>query len=456
MRRRAAPLPAAFLLAALAFGPAAAADGDPARPGGDATSFAHRDVSAFSQFSGNLSFDRQFDFKVGDGIFRKLWVSAPSSTKSSDGLGPLYNARGCQSCHLKDGRGHPAADGEQPSSLLYRLALGDGAPDPVYGRQLQTFAIQGHPAEVQISNSVERHVAHLAAGRNVTLEKSVPHFAWNYGTPGAGLTLSPRIAPPMIGMGLLEAIPEADILAREDPDDRDGDGIRGVANRRAGRPGIGRFGWKAGAASVAEQTANAFLNDIGLGTAIHPQGYGDCTQAQAACRAAPHGDDKGDGIEVPAAMFDLVVFYSKNLAVPHRPKANDPAVRRGEKLFADAGCSACHVPRQHTGAGTDQPHLANQTIYPYTDLLLHDMGKGLADGQIEDRASGRQWRTPPLWGLGLTKTVSGHDRLLHDGRAHGPLEAILWHDGEAHGARARVAAMKAGDLDALLAFLDSL
>lgn len=456
MRPRALLAAMAALAAIAAWTAAATEDGDPSRPGGMATSLKRRDSSAFSQSSANLSFERQFDFKVGDGVFRKLWVSSPSSTISSDGLGPLYNARACQSCHLKDGRGHPPAASEQPSSLLYRLALSDGAPDPIYGRQLQTFAVQGMEAEATVAGTVERRVVELAAGRRVTLEKTVPRFVWHYGAPQAGLTFSPRVAPPMIGMGLLEAIPEADILAREDPDDRDGDGIRGLANRREGRPGIGRFGWKAGAATVEEQSANAFLNDMGLGTRRNPLPFGDCTPAQSACRAAPHGDDKEDGVEVPDALFDLVVFYSRNLAMPARPRARDPIVRKGENLFAEIGCAACHTPRQRTGESAAQPHLANQTIFPYTDLLLHDMGDDLADGQVEDRASGRHWRTPPLWGLGLTKTVSGHDRLLHDGRARGPLEAILWHGGEAKAARDKAAALNAADLDALLAFLDSL
>lgn len=456
MKPRAVLAAMAALTAIAAWAANAAEDGDPSRPGGAATSLKRRDISAFSQSSANLTFESQFDFKVGDGVFRKLWVSSPASTASSDGLGPLYNARACQSCHLKDGRGHPPPQGEQPSSLLYRLALPDGAPDPVYGRQLQTFAVQGMEAEATVTGEIERRVVKLAAGRAVTLEKTVPRFDWHYGAPQTGLTLSPRVAPPMIGMGLLEAIPEADILAREDPDDRDGDGIRGIANRHEGRAAIGRFGWKAGAATVEAQSANAFLNDMGLGTRLHPRPFGDCTPAQIACRTAPHGDDKGDGVEVPDALFDLVVFYSRNLAVPARPRANDPAVRKGERVFADIGCAACHTPRQRTGASPAQPHLAYQTIFPYTDLLLHDMGEDLADGQVEDRASGRHWRTPPLWGLGLTKTVSGHDRLLHDGRARGPLEAILWHGGEAQPARDKAAALAAADLAALLVFLGSL
>ncbi|GAB4195088.1 MAG: di-heme oxidoredictase family protein [Thalassobaculales bacterium] len=451
---------ALFLAAALPALAAALPD-DEARPGGAATSKGPRNLSAFSQPSGNLSFARQFDFRLGDGVFRKLWVSAPSSTRSSDGLGPLYNARACQSCHLKDGRGRPPAAGEQPSSLLLRLARADGSPDPLYGRQIQSFAIQGHEAEAALAVDHVVHEVRLGDGTTVRLRRPVWRAAWLQGAPAPDTTLSPRVAPPMIGMGLLELIPEADILAREDPADRDGDGIRGIANREPGRPGIGRFGWKAGAASVAEQTANAFLNDMGLGNPVHPAGHGDCTAAQAACRAAPDGGETpADGgppePEVPQRLFDLTVFYARNLAVPTRPRAGEAEVRRGRDVFRQIGCAACHVPRQVTGPSDTQPHLAGQVIWPYSDLLLHDMGEGLADGQVEGRASGRHWRTPPLWGLGLTHTVSGHWLLLHDGRADGPLEAILWHGGEAAGARDRAAALSPAERAALLAFLGSL
>jgi CxxC motif-containing protein (DUF1111 family) len=272
--------------------------------------------------------------------------------------------------------------------------------------------------------------------------------------------ISPRVAPPMIGMGLLELIPEADILARADPEDRDGDGVRGRArlvwSRAENREMLGRFGWKASTPTVADQTADAFANDMGLSTAAVKSSAGDCTPAQAACRDAPNGDDDKEGVEVPAKMFDLTVFYARNLGVPARVKAGERRVLEGKQLFTQIGCAACHTPKHVTGTHPDRPEQSQQTIWPYTDLLLHDMGPGLADNRPEGTAGGQDWRTPPLWGLGLTQIVSDHTYLLHDGRARNVLEAILWHDGEAQGARERFARLSAAERAALLAFLDSL
>ena len=431
-------------------------------PGGNATSSSKlRDRSAFSHPSGNLSFERQLDFKVGDGIFRKLWVSSPSSTKSSDGLGPLFSARSCQSCHLKDGRGRPPAKGETAVSMVLKLSLPDGATDPMYGGQLQTAAIQGHVPEGQIDIAYHENAVTLADGRHVKLRS--PSYSirdLGYGPLQSDLRLSPRIAPPMIGMGLLELIPEADILARADPDDRDGDKIRGIArhvwSRAEDRQMLGRFGWKAGAATVADQVSNAFSNDMGLSSPLSKTPAGDCSDAQTTCRAAPTGDDNAEGVEVPAKMFDLTVFYARHLGVPERPAAADASALQGKRVFTAAGCAACHTPRHLTGSHPDRPELSGQTIFPYTDLLVHDMGDGLADGRPEGEASGRHWRTAPLWGLGLTATVSGHTLFLHDGRARNILEAILWHGGEAETARNRVIVLPAGERKALLAFLGSL
>ncbi len=433
--------------------------GDEARPGGTATSKGPRNRSAFSNPSGNMSFERQLDFKVGDGVFRKLWVAAPASTRSSDGLGPLFNARACQACHLKDGRGQPPGPGEAPSSLLFALSRPDGSPDPVYGKQLQTFGIQGHAAEANMTIAHQPLPVKLADGNLITLRQPLYRFTdFAYGPIAADTGFSPRIAPPMIGVGLLELIPEADILARADPEDRDGDGIRGRAHKvwspSEKRELLARFGWKAGTATVADQSATAFLNDMGLSTDLFPDGAGDCTAAQTACRAAPQGIETEGDAEVPRKLFDLTVFYARNLAVPTREGVNAPEVRHGQKLFGEIGCASCHVPRQVTGSHPERPELSNQVIWPYTDLLLHDMGEGLADsGSNADR---RLWRTPPLWGLGLTRRVNDHDFLLHDGRADGILEAILWHGGEAEAARNRVIGLSTTDRKALLRFLESL
>ena len=444
--------------------------------GGAATSFRSPDRNAFSHPSANMRFERQLDFHVGNGIFRKLWVSSPASTQSSDGLGPLFNARSCQSCHLKDGRGRPPAAGERAVSLLLRLSvpprddaerrrLAEGriptVPDAIYGGQLQNFSIQGVAAEGRIGIAWEERVVPLAGGAEVRLQH--PHYTVRdpgYGPLDPELMLSPRVAPPMIGLGLVEAIPEADILALADPGDADGDGISGRANRvwsaRHGRLVLGRFGWKAGAPSIEEQTARAFAGDIGLSSPLVPDSSGDCTARQTACRAAPHGSDPVEGVEVPGRMFDLVVFYAKHLAVPGRREVGDPTVLAGKRLFHEAGCTACHRPKFVTARDAGQPEHAFQLVWPYSDFLLHDMGEGLADRRPEGAASGREWRTPPLWGIGLTEEVSGHSRFLHDGRARGLLEAILWHGGEAEAARQAVARMGGEERAALLAFLRSL
>jgi CxxC motif-containing protein (DUF1111 family) len=273
--------------------------------------------------------------------------------------------------------------------------------------------------------------------------------------------MSPRVAPQMIGLGLLEQVPEAAILAKADPEDADGDGVSGKP-QRVWDPGhkvvaLGRFGWKAGAPRIDVQNQSAFSGDIGISTPLFPAPYGECTPAQAACREGPHGDDSEyDNLEANAQVTDLVLFYSRHLAVPARRDVDHPEVLRGKKLFHESGCIACHTPKFRTAPDGPEPELRSQLIWPYTDLLLHDMGPGLADGRPEGRAGGTEWRTPPLWGIGLTQTVSGHSFFLHDGRARNLTEAILWHDGEARRAREAFRTMDKPDRAALLRFLNSL
>lgn len=443
---------------------------------GASTSYKAPDGNAFSQFSANMAFHRQLDFKVGDGIFRKLWVSAPSSTVSSDGLGPLFNARSCQSCHLKDGRGRPPVGDEPAISMFLRLSVpprtekekADIAshrlavvPEPTYGTQLQNFSIQGLLAEGRMSIEYEEFPVKLSDGTVVSLRKPTYRAVdLNYGPMDKEAMLSPRIAPPMVGIGLLEAVTEEDILSWADPDDKNGDGIRGRASKvwsaAQGKVVAGRFGWKGGAASVAEQTAGAFAGDIGLSSALAPQSYGDCTERQAKCRTMPDGRDPEEGVEVLKTMFDLVVFYSRNLAVPARRDADHPEVLAGKRIFYQSGCIACHRPKFVTREDSAEPEQSYQLIWPYTDLLLHDMGEGLSDGRPEGAAGAYDWRTTPLWGIGLTKIVSGEWALLHDGRARSLLEAILWHGGEAETAKHNVVRLSKKDRDALIKFLESL
>lgn len=451
------------------------------KPAGAATVALVDNADAFSQLSGNMPFENQMDFKLGNGLFRKTWVASPSSTRASDGLGPLYNARACQDCHLKDGRGHtPATQDASRVSMFLRLSvpapagadLGAAAeiadylataPEPTYGGQLQDLAAPGHAPEAQMQVTYTDLPVTLGDGTVVTLRQ--PAYAASdlgYGPMAADVQLSPRVAPQMIGLGLLEAIPADRILSLADPDDANGDGISGRANvvisAQYGVPMLGRFGWKAGTPTIREQSAGAFAGDMGLSTPLHPEHWGDCTAGQDACRTAPAGaePDIRDGLEVDGESLDLVTFYSRNLGVPARRAPDAAQTLRGKELFYAAQCAACHVPKHVTNRLQGQPEQSFQLIWPFTDLLLHDMGEGLADHRPEARATGREWRTAPLWGLGLTQQVSGHTEFLHDGRARSLTEAILWHGGEGQAARDAFAALPAADRDALLTYLESL
>lgn len=451
-----------------------------ALPGGAATARQLVNRNAFSHPSANLTFEEEETFKIGNGFFTKNWVSSPSSTFASDGLGPLFNARSCQGCHLKDGRGHPPEAGEDATSMFLRLArapsapldegdraklaafLKDPRPDPTYGRQLQDFAVPGLKGEGRMRITYTDMPVTLADGTTVTLRK--PSYGVDdlaYGPMAKDVTLSPRVAQPMIGLGLVEAIAPTDILAHADPDDRDGDGISGRAglavDPKSGGIVLARFGWKASTATIRQQTADAFSGDMGISSPDAPDAYGDCTFGQSTCRAIPTGVQAAQGdTEAPDPVLDLVSFYARNLAVPARRSIDDPEVLAGKAAFYRSGCPACHTPKFVTSRNALGKAQAFQLIWPYSDFLLHDMGDGLADGQAVGVASGREWRTPPLWGIGLTRTVSDHTFFLHDGRARDLTEAILWHGGEAKAARDRFAALGERDRAALIKFLESL
>jgi len=431
--------------------------------------------SAFSQASGNISFERELDFKVGNGLFKKLWVSSPSSTLASDGLGPLYNARSCQRCHLKDGRGHPPEGPDDTAvSMLMRISIPGGSgkveieeylaslPEPTYGEQIQDFGIAGHASEANLEITYEDVEVKLSGGETASLRKPTYTLSnLGYGPTHPDMMMSPRVAPQMIGLGLLDAIPASEILARADPDDLDGDGISGraqiVMSREYGVPMLGRFGLKAGQPTVWEQSAAAFHGDIGISSTLFPSGAGECSERQTACRAAPDGNTLiHDGAEISGEALGLVSFYSSNLAVPARRDVDDPQVLHGKRVFYETGCTSCHTPKFVTHRLQDQPEQSFQLIWPYTDMLLHDLGPGLADNRPEARANGQEWRTPPLWGIGLTETVSGHTYFLHDGRARSLLEAVLWHGGEAEAQKQRVVEMPPEDRAALIRFLESL
>ncbi len=449
---------------------------DEARPGGDTTHQHRPSANSFSMHAPNISFADEMTFKLGNALFRKQWVSSPSSTTASDGLGPLYNARACQRCHIKDGRGRPPrGPDENAVSMFLRLSIAPQTeldreqasrlgvvPEPVYGTQLQSFAVPGLTAEGQMRITYTEQRVALSDGEVAWLRAP----AYSIVDPGYGplhpqLQLSPRVAPPMIGLGLLEQIPQQAILARADAADSNRDGISGRANRvwdRASQSfALGRFGWKAGNPTLRQQNNSALHGDIGIGNPDFTDVSGDCTRDQANCINAPHGNTPAqENLEASQQMLDLILFYSRHLALPPRPDAEDPEVLAGQRIFHASGCAACHQPNFVTADNPQLAALSNQSIWPYSDLLLHDMGEGLADHRPEFSADGREWRTPPLWGIGLTQLVSGHSQFLHDGRARNLLEAVLWHQGEGLAARERVIAMPATERALLMRFLESL
>ncbi|POA26717.1 MULTISPECIES: di-heme oxidoreductase family protein [unclassified Pseudomonas] len=442
-----------------------------ARSGGAAT-VRKTDQNAFSLPSANLPPSRRVDFSVGNSFFRSPWVIAPSTTTARDGLGPLFNTNACQNCHIKDGRGHPPTpDAANAVSMLVRLSIPDSpayakvieqlgvVPEPVYGGQFQDMAVPGVTPEGKVRVEYTPVPIRFKDGTEVELRKPVLQFTQlGYGPMHPDTRFSARVAPPMIGLGLLEAIPEEAILANAAAQAKENNGIKGRVNRvwddELQKTVAGRFGWKAGQPNLNQQNVHAFSGDMGLTTSLRP--FDDCTDAQTACKQAPNGNGPDGEPEVSDNILRLVLFYTRNLAVPARRGVNDEQVLAGKNLFFQAGCQSCHTPKYTTAANAAEPELANQVIRPYSDLLLHDMGDGLADNRTEFQASGRDWRTPPLWGIGLTQAVSGHTQFLHDGRARNLLEAVLWHGGEAQQAQQQVLSFNAEQRAALLAFLNSL
>lgn len=432
---------------------------------GGATTIFDATRNAYTFAARNLDDAGRSAFSLGDHFFNRNWVTAPASTSANDGLGPMFNATSCSACHFKDGRGAPpeTAD-ENPVALLMRLSVAGqdahGGPrhEPNYGEQFNHRAILGVPPEGTVRVTYEEVAGAYADGEPFSLRR--PSYTFpelGYGPFAPDVMISPRIAPANFGLGLLEAIDEATVLALADEDDRDGDGISGRPNRvwntRAGRATLGRFGWKANQPTVEQQTAAAFLGDIGITTSLF--NVDNCTAIQLDCLEAPPGGTPEEP-ELSEQKLGWVTDYGMTIAVPARRGWTDPTVVRGEKLFREARCSGCHVMKITTGELPRYPALSRQVIRPFTDLLLHDMGDGLADGRPDFEADGREWRTAPLWGIGLVRVVNRHQFFLHDGRARGFAEAILWHGGEAEASREAFRAMPKADRDALLAFLDSL
>lgn len=370
------------------------------------------------------------DVALGKALFDRQWVPAPASTDASDGLGPLFNARSCASCHPKGGRGQFAETDTgrvSGSGLILRLGSTTGAGDPTYGHQLQS---SGAPGQIAEGSLVRSEVGQLRPAN------------FGYGPLHADTRAGGRLALSLAGTGLLQGLSASEILAWADPDDTNGDGISGRANLvrdRQGRETLGRFGWKAASPTLQTQTATALAMDLGLSNPLHPAAYGDCTARQPACRKARHGSSaRFQGLEVSRDMLRLMVTYVGSLAPPSAPPANPQGLRR----FKDTGCAACHRPRFAGPNGTG--------VRAYSDLLLHDMGAALADGIGEGSASGSEWRTPPLWGLRHAT------RFLHDGRARTLRQAIDEHGGESAAARHRFRMSSPEDQVALLNFLSAL
>jgi CxxC motif-containing protein (DUF1111 family) len=425
-------------LAAICISSAALADAPPlfnpseARPGGAATvDIPADDVSAaFARAAANLPDTERARFNDGARLFYTRWIAGPAPAPALTGVGPLYNALSCEQCHRNDGRGRPPGvrhEGDESGDGLGAVARLI-PPDPIYGAQVQGRAIGGLNPEGSF------------VGLMVDATRTGLPRQWLFsGFADGPLTsrIAGVVAPSVSGMGLLEAIPAARLDALADPDDADGDGI-------SGKRGTGRFGWRARFEKVRAQTAQAFALDMGLSTTYHPAAGGDCTAGETACLAR-----SGHGVEVSDDILESMADYVINLGPPARDTIDTPELLAGRALFYETGCAQCHTPSHKTGPHRF-PWLADQMIWPYSDLLLHDMGPGLGD------AGGQEWRTPPLWGLGRHGEVNGNAYYLHDGRAKSLDDAIRWHGGEGAAAKAAFDALPSKQHDAILDFLRSL
>lgn len=424
---------------------------------GGATTVFDATGAAFGHAAPNLSASSLLLHDIGDVGFEEAFVP--------EALGPVFDNVSCESCHFEDGRGRPPGTGEIFESMLFRASVpgamrtgrrsnprGVEAPAPVpgFGSQLQMRAVPGQMAEISATVTYVDSSGSFADGTRYTLQS--PRYALTgvYAALPTNLMFSPRVAPVVFGLGLLEAIPASTIEALADPSDRDRDGISGRPNYMedltTGARAIGRFGWKANTPNLVQQAAAAYNGDMGITSTLFPGE--SCEEYRPECYA--------HAIEVSDSIVAAVGFYTQTLGVPARRNLDDRQVIQGEALFRRAGCAGCHIPSLRTGNLAKVPEVSYQQIQPFTDLLLHDMGPALADGRPDFKASGSEWRTPPLWGIGLVQTVNGHSRFLHDGRARSLMEAVLWHGGEAERARRAVQRFNANERAALVKFLESL
>lgn len=407
---------------------------------------------AYLQFASGLPLDKISDFTVGQSVFEVPWENSSSGQIDRRGLGPLFNANSCLACHIGNGIGKvPSGPTETMFTALVRLSN-----DPNYGGQFQPFSIGGVPAEGKASVSYSQVNGVFKDGTSYTLRKPKVEFSnLNYGPlVSDGEIYSLRNTSKVIGMGLLEAIPDETILSLQDEYDYNLDGISGRVNLvpdiATGTNKIGRFGWKANEPNLKQQGSRAFLEDIGVTSPLFP--FKNCTPGQTACDSSPHGTLP----ELNPTKIDMMVKYMRLIAVPARRSPSSSEIIAGKRIFFQAGCNSCHISKLVTGNISGAPEISEQTIRPYTDLLLHDMGEGLKDGRPDHLASGREWRTPPLWGIGLVSKVNDTLQLLHDGRAESFMEAVLWHGGEAERSKQYVLGLSSSQRDQLVKFLESL
>ena len=419
--------------------------------------------NAFGRAIPELSSTEIAFFGVGNAMFDQSWVSAPASTTSRDGLGPIFNARACSACHLNDGRGKPlVTTGANSEGFLLRLSRGNSPtngpiPHDIYGGQLQDASNLGIVKEADIQVDFIYSVGNYADGTTYRLRK--PNYSIineNYGAI-QDVEISPRVGQHLIGLGFIDALTEASILANADPDDLDGDGISGKANYvwnvKTRQLSIGKFGWKANQPTLDQQIAGAFNGDMGLTTSIFPKE--NCPHGLD-CSQLFNGINPGETVEIPDTQFARISLYMAAISVPIRRNFKNEDVLKGKQHFKDLGCLSCHANNFTTGTNTILPQISNIDIKPFSDFLLHDMGDELADNRGDFLANGKEWRTQPLWGLGLIKLVNNHTFLLHDGRARTIEEAILWHGGEAAPAKEGFKQLTATERNELLQYLNSL
>ncbi|MBL7559755.1 thiol oxidoreductase [Olleya sp. YSTF-M6] len=416
--------------------------------------------NAFGFEIDGLSFQEQAKFATGNSLFNQTWVSSPASTTARDGLGPTFNARACANCHFKDGRGQPLVNGQNSSGFLMRVSLngqdvnGDAIPVPGYGLQLQELANNSIQYETKVIVNYQIIEGTYPDGTTYQLQKPIYTFEDEQFGSLDGVNTSPRVGQQTIGLGLISALPDIEITKFEDINDSNNDGISGranfVYNYETNTTEVGKYGWKANAPTLKQQVAGAFHGDMGLTTTIFSEQ--NCPSPQQDCFDAPNGGAP----EVTDDQLDKVVFYQAHLAVPNRRNYLDEDVIQGRILFDELNCIACHAINQTTGTDAESEFLKNVTIKPYSDFLLHDMGDDLADNRDDFNANGNEWRTQPLWGIGLIETVNNHTNLLHDGRARNIEEAILWHGGEAETIKQNFKNLPAEKRQQLIDFVNSL